>query len=471
MEKRRALVSEKGYTQGENIPQERTAPLNTFLKEDGIICEIKRKSPSRSNIDTGLDPVKTAGEYMERGIRNISVLTEPNYFGGSLTDLMKIKAAYPDASVLRKDFIIDIEDIDVAYRAGADAVLLIAAVHEPDSLAGLYRHAEDLGLGVLLEIHDRQDLEKAEKIKPALLGINTRDLKTFIIDPAIPLRLKPFINWECRMVFESGIHSYQQAAFAESSGASALLVGESVVKNKDLIADIREGFTSGLTGSFWEKLFTAKSKRPLVKICGITNKRDLEAADRLGADILGIIFAESPRKVSVKTASAFPDTKALKAGVLVLNENDSVPKEITGLLEKGKLDALQIHGSISDEKLKRFRFPVYRAYSLKDESVLKQAAGSFCPRVLLDAFASGLHGGTGKQMDSGIAEKAAAMMPLWLAGGLNPDNIASVIREYKPELVDAGSGLEESPGVKDIRLLEKYISEIRKITEHKNELA
>src|SRR6185369_4129824 len=116
-----------------------------------------------------------------------------DYFGGSLADLMAVKDAFPETAFLRKDFLVRREDLDVAYRAGADAVLLIASILSFDELADLKAHAEGLGLAVFLEVHDEADCVKVAPLKPAYTGINCRDLGDFSIDRAIPLMTKRFI--------------------------------------------------------------------------------------------------------------------------------------------------------------------------------------------------------------------------------------------------------------------------------------
>ncbi|MFW6261108.1 MAG: bifunctional indole-3-glycerol phosphate synthase/phosphoribosylanthranilate isomerase, partial [Spirochaetota bacterium] len=123
--RRRARISAEGHALGADVPAERIAPLVRFLRAPRLVCEIKRKSPSRGAIDAGLDPVELAGRYVSRGVRSVSVLTEEDFFAGSLADLMAVKRAHPNLAVLRKDFLVDEEDVEVSYRAGADAVLLI----------------------------------------------------------------------------------------------------------------------------------------------------------------------------------------------------------------------------------------------------------------------------------------------------------------------------------------------------------
>jgi len=120
-------VEKYGAAQGLSLPSARVLPLVPFLQDPAVICEVKRRSPSVKNINMDLDPVQQAISYAERGIKSISVLTEQNYFSGSLEDLVSIKTALPEISVLRKDFLLTEEDVEVSYRAGADAFLLIAS--------------------------------------------------------------------------------------------------------------------------------------------------------------------------------------------------------------------------------------------------------------------------------------------------------------------------------------------------------
>ena len=467
--KRKQLLNEKGHCQGEPVPETREIPVLPFPQGDGLICEIKRKSPSKKDINPGLDPIRIANEYVRNGVRSISVLTEPNYFGGSLSDLISVKKANPNVAVLRKDFILDREDIDIAYRAGADAVLLIAAAHDTETLKDLYAYANGLGLSVLFEAHDREDLLKAKKIKPKLLGINTRDLQTFKIDPAAPFRLKSLVNWRCRLVYESGIHSGWQASFAASCGASALLIGESAVKAPELINEIRTGFCSPIKSDFWHKLYGRSFRRPLIKICGTTIPEDAKKADKLGADIIGFIFARSKRRISADDMYKMPKLKALKAGIIVLENGKGPEPEILELVDKGKLDVLQIHGDISEAL--PYSIPFYQTLAVKDETSLAKIKSSFAPRLLIDAYSPDLHGGTGKKIDETLVKRANGLTTLWLAGGLNPENINGIVRKYRPEMIDAVSGLESSPGRKDHELMERYFQQIRLATEKKHEMA
>ena len=132
--------------------------------------------------------------------------------------------------MLRKDFLLDERDLEVSHRAGADAVLLLAACLSAAELGRLYRHTLALGMTPLVEVHDGADLAKARAVRPLLTGINSRDLTTFEVDTTLPARLRPAVDWPTTLLFESGIHCAEDAAFARSAGFDGVLVGEAVVR-------------------------------------------------------------------------------------------------------------------------------------------------------------------------------------------------------------------------------------------------
>src|SRR5881628_3263427 len=147
----------------------------------GLIAEVKRRSPSQGAIRTDLDPVAHAQAYVRGGAVAVSVLTDEAHFGGSLQDLERVAAAV-DVPVLRKDFILDELQIMEARAAGASAVLLIARILEPDRMKALAHAAQQWGLATLIEVHDAGELEPALAARPGVLGINARDLSTFVVD-------------------------------------------------------------------------------------------------------------------------------------------------------------------------------------------------------------------------------------------------------------------------------------------------
>ena len=462
---RRERIRHEGHALGITLPAERQGAVVPFGRDPFVICEIKRRSPSRGAIAEQLDPVAQAARYVEAGVRSISVLTEEDNFGGSLEDLLRVKEAFPDVAVLRKDFLLDEEDIDVSWRAGADAVLLIAALLPPGRLAALHAHARARGLTALVEVHSRGEIEAIRPIAPSLVGINSRDLATFHVDRLLPVKLRPFIDWDCRTVFESGINSGADVSLAMNAGYDGVLVGEAVVRRPALIGEIIEAQRNpGDAGKFWARLFAARqseSRLPLVKICGLTNAADVNAADALGANLLGFVFAESPRRADVALLRSLGATGAQKIGVVVLNRGATdLDPRIVDLLAAGHLDALQLHGDESPEASAALGIPYYKALRLRTADDASLTARFDSPRVLVDAFSAAARGGTGKVLSADLLASAAAAGPLWIAGGLGADNVREITQTYRPELVDVSSRLEAEPGRKDHAKMKSFFSEV-----------
>lgn len=454
-------IQREGAGQGLTLPFNRELPLVPFGKAPFLVCEIKRRSPSRGAINARMDPVKQAELYTRGGAANISVLTEQDHFGGSLADLMAVKRNFPGTSILRKDFLLSREDLDISFRAGADAFLLIASILPGEILEDLYHYGQSLGLTPLVELHDREDVEKAARFKPSLVGINCRDLKTFTIDLYHPLKLKNLITWPCAKVYESGIHSVREGAFALGCGFEGLLVGESVVRNPEKVKDLTNLFSqieklNHFYRPFRELYARKKQSRPLIKICGITRIEDARTAVREGADMLGFILADSPRKVTPDFIRACDKLPVLKAGVVVLDVDMDLPREIGQLLEEGSLDFIQFHGNEQQEILSKY--PGYKALRMRDEETLLELPLFTPPAVLLDAWVPQKPGGTGTRISEDLMEQIKKKPSLWLAGGLAPENIRQVTDVYCPDLVDLSSGLETSPGIKDPERIRELFS-------------
>ena len=193
-----------------------------------VIAEIKRRSPSKGDIAPELDAVEQARAYEAAGAEAISVLTEPDRFGGSLDDLRSVAAAV-DVPVLRKDFIIDPYQIWEAADAGAAAVLLIAAALPSGSLGALLDECHDCGLDALVEVHDADDLERAYSVGASMMGVNNRDLHTLEVDLAVSEYLGALIGACVLFVSESGIGAPRDARRMRTAGAQAILVGEALI--------------------------------------------------------------------------------------------------------------------------------------------------------------------------------------------------------------------------------------------------
>ncbi|HVO40590.1 MAG TPA: bifunctional indole-3-glycerol phosphate synthase/phosphoribosylanthranilate isomerase [Spirochaetia bacterium] len=463
VERRRARVAAEGPWLHSPVLSARIAPLVPFAADPFLICEVKRRSPSRGDIAPAVDVVEQARAYEARGVRCISVLTEEDEFGGSLEDIARIKAALPGVAVLRKDFLLDDADIETSFRAGADAVLLIAKMHDEKTLAALHRAARRRGLAALVEVHDAEDVARCRSLAPDLTGINCRDLTTFTVDLTHPLALRPLVTWKTRLVFESGLTSAEDVRFALSGGFSGVLVGETAMRSVEAVDDLREAFNHATT-DFWPRLYARRRNgRPLVKVCGITRREDAEAAIGLGADALGFVMAPSRRRASIQVLRNVADLDALKVAVVVTDGNGGARRldnEVTTALREGLVDAIQFHGQEEPDECAALAFPYYKAVRVSGMEDVK-AMGTFrCPRVLADAWSADAAGGTGKRIPGELARAVRDRGPLWLAGGIGPDNVAEVLSTLHPELIDASSRLEGPRGVKDRGKLEAFFREI-----------
>ncbi len=204
-----------------------------------IIAEVKKGSPSKGIIRADFDPCDIARRYQAAGATCLSVLTDQRFFMGSLAYLEAI-AEIVSLPLLRKDFVIDSYQIYEARAAGADAVLLIAAALAQDVLAELASVATDLGLDVLLEVHNEDELERALQLPVELIGINNRDLKTFHTDLAVTERLLPLIPPDRLVVAESGLRCRADIRRLQQAGAEAFLIGESLMREADFEYKLQE---------------------------------------------------------------------------------------------------------------------------------------------------------------------------------------------------------------------------------------
>ena len=218
-----------------------STPLTGSL---ALIAEVKKASPSAGLICPDFDPVRIAREYEAAGASCLSVLTDEKFFQGSLTYLRQIRATVK-LPLLRKDFIIDERQILEAIEWGADAILLITAILTDAQLARFHALATEAGLAALVEVHDEDELARALKISPALIGVNNRNLKTFKVDLATTETLAAKVRaarpaQAPLLVAESGIHTRADVVRLQQGGAGALLIGESLVKQGDIGAKVRE---------------------------------------------------------------------------------------------------------------------------------------------------------------------------------------------------------------------------------------
>ena len=204
-----------------------------------VIAEIKRRSPSRGLLSHDLDPKVIAEQYKNAGASCISVLTDSDFFGGSVDDLKSARGAV-DLPVLRKDFTVSLNDICDAKLMNADCILLIVAALNKVELAEFHNFASELGLDVLVEIHDEPELDLALEIGAKMIGVNQRNLKTFEVDQQRAVRIAKKMPSGVVRVAESGVRTRDDALQLRDAGYHAVLVGESLVTSKNIAMTLDE---------------------------------------------------------------------------------------------------------------------------------------------------------------------------------------------------------------------------------------
>lgn len=370
----------------------------------GIISEIKRASPSEGSINLHADIAGQARAYEEAGAAAISVLCEPEDFHGSFEDLKKIRQAV-NLPIICKDFIVRKEHIDKAKSCGADIVLLIAAVLDDVKLKELYEHALSLGLQVLVEIHTKKELEKALKIKPEIIGVNSRNLHDFSLNLEIFEDILQMIPGNAIKVAESGISNFKDIP----KGYNGILVGTELMKHPFPKLKIKE-----LLG------------KPLVKLCGIREAGDAELCESLGVDMIGINFVpRSHRKVTSDQAKKI--VKACKNTIPVGIFENQDAGELNRIAAETGIKAVQLSGDETD--LQNYGLPIIKTIRPGGEK----------PRGAFMAIIDGDIPGSGKSIShDGLAEYE----PSLVAGGINAGNTRELLESKKPLGIDTASGIE-----------------------------
>lgn len=368
------------------------------------IAEIKRRSPSAGDLRPDADPAALASAYEAAGAAAVSVLVDER-FGGSWDDLRAARAA-SHVPLLAKGFFSGRDDLVAAKEAGADAALLLLRDLDDSEAVSFLRAVRELGLDVLVEAHDGDELDRAVALDADIVGVNARDLSTFRIDRAAQLALVARAPRDRIVVAESGIASRAQGAAAELAGADAILVGSALVQAPEPAARLAELLA-----------------RPLVKVCGLTREEDVAVAAEAGADLAGFVLAESPRRA--KAPLPVPETM-LSVGVYVGEAgNDGTDLAQLYPTENGH--------RARDGVLLRDREEVARVFDLP----------------WLDE-------------DEGHWERAASESGrVVLAGGLGPENVSGAIAAVRPWCVDASRSLEAAPGIKDPERVRAFVEAAR----------
>jgi indole-3-glycerol phosphate synthase / phosphoribosylanthranilate isomerase len=431
-----------------------------------IIAEFKRRSPSKGPINSEADPAAMARVYESAGAAAISVLTEEDYFDGSLDDLRRVREA-SRLPMLCKDFIFDEYQVYESAAAGADALLLIVAALDDERLNSLRTIAEEeLGIDALVEVHTKHELDRAIAAGARMIGVNNRDLHTFAVSVATSHALARAASKDTILVSESGL-TPADVRELRNLGYSGFLVGEALMRASDPAKAIRDfiGEPEPLT-----------PRSVFVKICGITNVEDAHTAVEAGADMLGFNFYRpSPRFIEPDAAREIiaavrAETRSEQARVIMLGVfvNESV-ESVISIAERSGLDGIQLHGDetieycheLKQQAPQQFAIKVVRSNGAVDFPGLSRYA---VDAFMLDAYDPKLRGGTGQTADWTLAREAARHLTrLFLAGGLSPENVCEAISAVRPYAVDACSALELSPGKKDYTRMKQFVAAVRAV--------
>ncbi|PAF43667.1 bifunctional indole-3-glycerol phosphate synthase/phosphoribosylanthranilate isomerase [Helicobacter sp. 11S02629-2] len=463
---KRQRIAKKGFTLGHVIPYSRTHPIikPTFPL---FIAEVKRKSPSLGSLKDIKHPALLATAYKDCGANAISVLCEEDYFGGSLNDLMEVKKALPEICVLRKDFILEPEEVEVSYLAGADMVLLIVNLFLDDfkKLELLFNTCLKFNLTPLVEVHDEKELEMALKldIDYGILGINSRNLDTLKINKLNAFILRQKVPSEIPVIFESGIDNSYDAFIVGSVRFEGFLVGSYLMQALNMpnmkqtlfsrLINLIASFKAGAQRDFFYKLvnmFVTK-KPPLIKVCGINNI-DFALSASKHAHLLGFVLVKSsPRFVDAKFLEKINEYEniknALKIGVVADKESLKLGLE---LIKKNLLDCLQLHeaedldnGLYFGLDLKEATFCYYKAVKNVDSK---------------DSLLNLLDSSHGEGIEADL-DSISGFDNLAIAGGVSEANLESFLN-LSPKLIDLCSALESSKGIKDTTKLESFFNKL-----------
>jgi tryptophan synthase beta subunit len=446
-----------------------------------LIAEIKRRSPSAGSLAAkGLDVAARARAYQAGGAAMISVLVEPHWFGGSLDDMRTARAA-TSLPVLAKEFVVDARQLPLLRAAGADAVLLLAALHRPRQLARLVALAFEVGLEPLVEAHDARELRAALGTDARLIGINNRDLRTLAVDTDRAVNLRPMVPHDRLLVAESGVRDAATLRRWRAVGFDAALVGEDLMRTgNDAAAVEARAATFVAAGSVPAPGVdpAADGRTPFVKICGITEPIGLAAALAAGADAIGLNFVPgTPRAltedeaailIAAARAADAPGSGPLIVGVFA----DRPAREVAALAARLGLDAVQLHGHERPADLDGIPLPVLKVLHVPPAAPIADAAGTdigsaptldsalvdaFLAQaerylvkdnlqaILIDTSTPGALGGTGLRAARDLARAIAGRIPVVLAGGLDAANVAGALIDIPAIGVDVSSGVEPRP--------------------------
>ncbi|MBL5882655.1 bifunctional indole-3-glycerol-phosphate synthase TrpC/phosphoribosylanthranilate isomerase TrpF [Lelliottia aquatilis] len=401
-----------------------------------FILECKKASPSKGVIRDDFDPARIAGVYKHHASA-ISVLTDEKYFQGSF-DFLPIVSQIAPQPILCKDFIIDAYQIWLARFYQADACLLMLSVLDDEQYRQLAAVAHSLNMGVLTEVSNEEELERAIALKAKVVGINNRDLRDLSIDLNRTRQLAPRLGAGVTVISESGINTYAQVREL-SHFANGFLIGSALMSHDDLNAAIR-------------RVLLGENK-----VCGLTRPQDAAAALEAGAVYGGLIFVDaSPRFVTEDQAREVIAGAPLSyVGVF----RDAPVADVTAVAENLSLTAVQLHGQEDQTYINELRQALAPQVQIwKAQSVGETLPARDLQHVDKYVLDNG-QGGTGERFDWSLlnGEKLDNVL---LAGGLSPDNCVDAAKAGCAGL-DFNSGVESQPGIKDASKLASVFKTLR----------
>ena len=426
-----------------------------------VIAEIKRRSPSAGAIaGDDEDIVARARAFEAGGAAAISVLCEPHWFGGSVEDLRAVRAAVA-IPVLAKEFVVEPIQLPHLRAAGADVVLLLAILHPARRLARLVDRAIDIGLEPLVEAHDEKELDRALATNARLIGLNNRDLRTLNVDPEQAVRLRDLVPDDRIVVVESGVRDAATVAGMRAVGFDAALVGEALVRAPDPAATVRAFVAAGRPPADPANVANV----PFVKICGVTDGDGILAAIRSGADAIGLnLVVGTPRVLSLdeavelrRMARALAPAVGHGRPLIVAITADAGKDAVRQIVRQLDPDAVQLSGAespatVAAVAIGRATWKVLHVPAAEPADVAATAApivelgrehlAAGAERLLLDTAGGPHPGGTGTRAAPALAAAVAREIPVILAGGLTPANVAAAVRSAPAVGVDVASGVE-----------------------------
>ena len=457
-----------------------------------LMAEIKRASPSKGDIAPDICAAEQARKYALAGASVISVLTEPEWFKGSVEDLRAVRQSLEGMpnrpAVLRKEFVFDEYQILEGRLAGCDSVLLIVKMLDEETLKRLYLFSKSVGMEPLVEVNTPDEMEIAIQLGAQVIGVNNRNLTTFKVDLETTSRLMDKVPKGTIVCALSGISGANDVKPYQSQGVGAVLVGEALMK-----AARPDEFANRLLGSSRPTEHGHGHERHdiLVKICGTRTPEAARVAVEAGADMIGIILVEG-RKRCVSTESALAIAKAVCLTSKYKTKRSPTSNEhsitsspyfehtakffcredrallvgvfqnqpLSYVLDQVKLlnlDAVQLHGSEPIEWAALIPVPVIRRFGPHDQGIRRRGYHAL---PLLDSAS----GGTGQRLDASAIKSVLGLdegLRVVLAGGLDPDNVQGVLgdlSEYSSQVVavDVSSGVEEN-GSQSLERIQRFV--------------